>query len=95
MSKQEFSENRYSTKVRMAMSYKFVKLGKQISETKREIIQLTEKLNQGRATIPYDEYITLERDRDFLSDTLYRYEIERSVWDEAREICLTVAEDVG
>lgn len=95
MSKQEFSKNRYSTKVRMAMSYKFVKLGKQISETKREIIQLTEKLNQGRATIPYDEYITLERDRDFLSDTLYRYEIERSVWDEAREICLTVAEDVG
>lgn len=95
MSKQEFSENRYNTKVRMAMSDKLVKLGKQISETKREIIQLTEKLNQGRATIPYDEYITLERDRDFLSDTLYRYEIERSVWDEAREICLTVAEDVG
>ncbi len=95
MSKQEFSENRYNTKVRMAMSDKLVKLGKQISETKREIIQLTEKLNQGRATIPYDEYITLERDRDFLSDTLYRYEIERSVWDEAREICLTVAEDMG
>lgn len=93
MNKKEFSENKYNTKVRMAMSYKFVKLGKQISETKREIIQLTEKLNQGRATIPYDEYITLERDRDFLNDTLYRYEIERSVWDEAREICLTVAED--
>ena len=95
MSKQKFSENKYNTKVRMAMSYKFVKLGKQISETKREIIQLTEKLNQGRATIPYDEYIALERDRDFLNGTLYRYEIERSVWDEAREICLTVAEDVG
>lgn len=93
MNKKEFSENKYNTKVRMAMSDQLVKLGKQISETRREIIQLSEKLNQGRATIPYDEYIALERDRDFLNDTLYRYEIERSVWNEAREICLTVAED--
>ena len=93
MSKQEFSENKYNTKVRMAISDELVKLGKQISAARQEVCQLTEKLNQGRVTIPYDEYMALERDRDFLNNTLYRYEIERSVWDKAREICLTVAED--
>lgn len=89
--------NRYNTRVRQAMSDKYVECSKKIQENEKKILELRDKLHKymhGNEALPYKEYtdisvslVALERENEELA-------IRHSVWDEAREICLNIADEM-
>lgn len=87
--------NKYNTAVRRAMSDKYVDYVKQKNEAWRKINELDSKLNskEGRK-LPYEEYIKLQKDLYFYEQTHRRLKIEQNIWDQAREICMELANDM-
>ena len=85
--------DKYNTRVRQAMSEEYVKCTKRKSDTFKKIVKIENRLRDESETLTYKEYITLEKEREYL---LRRYDMEDvrlSVWDMAREICLSIADE--
>lgn len=87
--------NKYNTAARRAMSDKYIDCVKQKNEAWRKINELDSKLNskEGRQ-LPYEEYVKLQKDLDFYEQTHRRLKIEQNIWDQAREICMELSDDM-
>jgi predicted translin family RNA/ssDNA-binding protein len=89
--------NRYNTRIRQAVSDKYVECSKRHQEIAHELQELRRKLKSfmdGEEQLTYQEYVDVKSAIDFLNredDELY---IKIAVWDEAREICLNIADEM-
>ena len=89
--------NRYNTRVRQAISDKYVEANKRKQEISRQLeeqrIELA-KFMDGKKTLTYKEYIDVKSSIDQLHREDDRVSIEIELWNEAREICLNIADEV-
>lgn len=86
--------NRYNTRVRQAMSDKYVDCSKRRNKIRHEFNQLQEKLENEKEIIPYAEYKRLCRKLEDLGKEYERLRIEWMTWDKAREICMEIADEM-
>ena len=87
--------NKYNTTVRRAMSDKYVECVKQKNEAWRKVNELDSKLKSKEGMrLPYEEYVKLQKDLDYYERTHRRLKIEQDVWDQAREICMELADEM-
>ena len=85
--------NKYNTKVRIAISESYRDCGKRLSEVNKKYFTIVERLKYEKDTLPYSQYESLKAESMFLESVIEKLEIERNVWDKAREICLNVADE--
>ena len=87
--------NKYNTAVRRAMSDKYVECVNQKNEAWRKVNELDSKLNSKEGKrLPYEEYVKLQKDLDFYERMHRRLKIEQNIWDQAREICMELADEM-
>lgn len=93
-SKQKKSIEKYNTRVREAMSEEYVKSSKKKAQLQREYEKVLERLDTEASTLCYNEYITLQKRSEDLKRQYEDEQIRFDIWDQAREICLNVADEV-
>lgn len=86
--------NRYGTMVRMAMSDKCVECTKRGNELFKEQLDIFYRLDKEKETLPYQEYVELQREYELVERKYYNELLKRSVWNQAREICMECADEV-
>lgn len=86
--------HKYNTQVRQAMSDAYVECAKNKRKITDEIMHIEQKLENEKNTITHVEYIELKHRIDYLNNILNNLDIEFNVWDEAREICLNIADEM-
>lgn len=89
--------NRYNTRVRQAISDKYVECTKRKQEIGTQLLILRNKLTSfmdDEITLTYTDYTNLKSSIDELNRELKRLDIERDIWDKAREICLDIADEM-
>lgn len=84
----------YNTRVRQAMSDKYVECSKRKQEFMDRQRTISEKIASGYNTLPYNEYIRLREEQKFLEKVIYEEELILAVWDQAREVCLNIADEM-
>lgn len=90
-------KNIYDTRVRQAISDKYVEASKKLSQARNECNNLDQKmidLKKGRIDMFYGEYLKLERDLEIAKRKLSDVMVELDIWDKAREICLDIADEI-
>jgi hypothetical protein len=87
-------ENRYNTKVRLAMSERLKKCSKDKYESERRIIDINDTFLTKSHELSYTEACELIEERKRLEKDIERLTIERELWDAAREICLDIADEM-
>lgn len=85
--------NKYNTRVRQAISDELVKCSKRKQEYRDEYVAILRRLDNEADTLSYREYKKLEDEADFLVEMRQIEDIRYDVWDEAREICLNIADE--
>lgn len=85
---------KYNTRVRQAMSDEYVKCAKRKSQLLREYEEVVERLKIEKDTLSYRQYKELECKTDDLKRQYEHEKIRHDVWDQAREICLNIADEV-
>ena len=88
-------ENRYNTKVRQEMSNKYKETSQKKAELENEWCLISQRLssNETKNTMTYKEYLDLKQKAETIHREINRLSIEREVWDEAREICMDIADE--
>ena len=89
--------NRYNAAIRKAISAKYVECGKREAEINQEELELQAKLTRvmdGLEVIPYQEYIDIRSSIEQLHHEKHILSIQKSVWNDARELCLDIADQV-
>lgn len=85
---------KYNTRVRQAMSDEYVKCSKRKCQLSREYEEVLKRLKTEKDMLSYREYKELECKADDLEKQHEAEKIRLDVWDMAREICLTIADEV-
>ncbi len=89
--------NRYNTRVRQAISDEYVKCNKRRREIDIQATDLEHKLTaymNGEIVLTYQEYIDVKSELNALHLEHDRLDIERGIWEQAREICLDIADEM-
>lgn len=86
--------NRYGALVRQAMSDKYVECSKRGNELFKEQLNIFHRLDKEKETLPYQEYVELQREYELVERKYYNELLKRSVWDQAREICMECADEM-
>lgn len=84
----------YNTRIRQAISDEYVKCSKQRQEYTNLYGDLTARLIDGRDTLLHTEYIQICEERDEIVKLMRLEDIKLDVWDQAREICLNIADEM-
>lgn len=84
----------YNTRIRQAISDEYVKCSKKIEEYEREYAVISVRLASEKDTLTYTEYRRLEDRHNFLSRMQEVQAFKLDVWDQAREICLNIADEM-
>lgn len=85
---------KYNTRVREAVSEEYVKSSKKKSQLQREYEKVLERLNTEASKLCYNEYITLQKREEDIKRQYEDEQVRLDIWDQAREICLNVADEV-
>ena len=87
--------NKYNTTVRCAMSDKYVECTKKKCEIGRKYNDLYSLLHsvEGK-NLPYNQYLKLQKELEYYDREHHRLQIELSIWGEARDICMDIADEV-
>lgn len=88
------SINKYNITVRRTMSDKYVECTKKKCAISREMIEIDRKLKDGEESLSYREYMELSDRYTSLSEEYKRVSFEIDIWDQAREICLEIANEM-
>ena len=86
--------NKYNTRVRQAISDELVKCSRRKQEYMMKHTVVVARLVSEKDTLPYSEYVRLEKEREYLVKAQEMEDIKFDVWDMAREICLNIADEV-
>ena len=84
---------KYNTLVRQAISDIYVEYSKTKSMVIKERQLIISRLELEKETLPYNEYIRLQKKSETMAKEIEELSIQLNVWDMAREICLNVADD--
>ena len=84
---------KYNILVRQAISDKYVECSKTKSMVIKERQLLISRLELEKETLPYNEYIRLQKKSETMAKEIEELSIQLNVWDMAREICLNVADE--
>lgn len=84
----------YNTRIRQAISDEYVKCSKQREEYAYRYGDLTTRLINERDTLLHTEYIQICEERDELVRLMRIEDIKLDIWDQAREICLNIADEM-
>lgn len=85
---------KYNTRVRQAMSEEYVKSSKKKVQLQRKCESVLEELATGKDKLSFNEYIALKENAEILQRQYEDEKIRLDIWDQAREICLSVADEV-
>ena len=85
---------KYNTRVRQVMSDEYVKCSKRKCQLSREYEEATKRLKTEKDTLSYRKYKELECEVDDLKRQYETEKIRLNVWDQAREICLNIADEM-
>lgn len=85
--------DKYNTHVRQAISDEYIKSSKEKQKLNEQYINICRQLHDGVDTLPYNEYIRLEKETECIFNAIRAVEIELNIWDKAREICLNIADE--
>lgn len=85
---------KYNTRVRQAMSDEYVKCSKRKCQLLREYKEAAERLKIEMDILSYRKYKELECEVDDLKRQYETEKIRLDVWDQAREICLNIADEM-
>lgn len=85
--------DKYNTRVRQAISDELVKCSRRKQEYRNKHTCTMARLASEKDTLPYSEYMQLEKEREFLVRMQEVEDIKLDVWDMAREICLNIADE--
>lgn len=91
--KEDKEMKKYNTLVRQAISDKYVECSKTKSMVSKERQLIISRLELEKETLPYNEYIRLQKKAETMAKEIEELSIQLNVWDMAREICLNVADD--
>lgn len=89
--------NRYNTRIRQAISDKYVECNKRKQEISKKSLELQSKLSRymdGKEILTYQEYTDLHSSLGMLHHEDDMLDIQIAVWDEARELCLNIADEM-
>lgn len=86
--------HKYNTQVRQSMSDAYVECSKELNKLKNELNDICIRLEEGFHTIPHSQWIDLSREKDYLMRKIETLITEQNTWDEAREICLNIADEM-
>lgn len=84
----------YNSNVRRAISDEYVKCSKRKQDLMDRQRTISDKIAQGYYTLSYPEYLRLRDEQKILEKVIYEEELILSVWDQAREICLNIADEM-
>lgn len=85
---------KYNTKVRQAISDKYIECTKIKGEVLRQLEEIAQRLANEKDKLTYSEYLNLKSKAGYLENRIKELNIQIDIWDEAREICLNVADEV-
>ena len=85
--------NAYNTRVRQAISDAYVTCSKEKIEREKEHLAIIERLQNEKFTLPYHDYMALKEMALRLTDEIFILSIQKDIWDQAREICLNIADE--
>lgn len=85
---------KYNTRVRQAMSEEYVKSSKKKAQLQKEYADVLDLLENSKDRLTYREYIALQKQSEDLKRQYEDEQIRFDIWDQAREICLNVADEV-
>ena len=89
--------NRYNTRVRQAVSGKYIECSKRLQEVGKQMHDTEVRLNRylnSDEQLTYREYIDLKSSIGRLRNEKIELSIALDVWNEAREICLDIADEM-
>lgn len=87
-------ENRYNTRVRHAISDKLIECRNIRGNFVRRREWIINYLEENKDTITYKEYTKLERELKDIEKENERLKICEDIWDQAREVCLDIADEM-
>ena len=85
---------KYNTEVRQAISNEYMEYLKTKAMKQKELAHIGEKLRIEAKTLPYRDYISLQKKADTLGEDIIKLDIQIDIWDKAREICLNIADKI-
>lgn len=85
---------KYNTRVRQTMSEEYVKSSKKKAQLQKEYVDVLDLLENSKDRLTYREYIALQKQSEDLKRQYEDEQIRFDIWDQAREICLNVADEV-
>ncbi len=87
---------KYNARVRQAISERYVEATKEKCRLSKEYEKFFVRLRDGdeKNKLTYNKYIELEQQAKVLEKKLSDLKIEINIWDQAREICLDIADDI-
>lgn len=86
--------DKYNTRVRQAISDEYIKCSKEKQKLNEQYTCICRRLRDEADTLPYNEYIRLEKETERIFNAIHVVEIELHIWDQAREICLNIADEI-
>ena len=86
--------NKYNTRIRQAISDEYVKCSNERNKISKECIEIEEKLKNEVDKLTYEQYVLLEKKLGDLQQEYSELTIKIDVWEEAREICLNIADEM-
>lgn len=89
------SENKYNVRIREAISDRYVECSKRKRDKQEQLTETLRTLAENKYTIPYQEYVDLQKYAGILQMEMENLCLELDTWDKAREICLNVIDEVG
>lgn len=87
-------ENRYNALVRQMISSNYVNCMKSIQTHERRLLWIQKHIEAEKDTITMKEYNRLKFEMDEIEKRVKVWKIALDVWDQAREICLNVADEM-
>lgn len=87
-------ENRYNTRVRHAMSDNLVECRKMKSNFESRLIWIDKHLKEEFDTMTHREYTSLCNEYKELEEKIERLKVVTYVWDQARELCMNIADEM-
>ena len=87
--------DKYNTKVRQAISDKYVECSKSRAKAMKESEKISLQLAYETDGLTYKQYLELNNKLVCLNKEIERLGVEIDTWDKAREICLNVADEMN
>ena len=85
---------KYNTRVRQAISERYVAATKEKCKLSKEYEDIFVRLQSEKDKLSYNKYIELEQKAEELNRKISELKTEINVWDQAREICLNIADEM-